>query len=90
MPFARVADLPKEVLPVGDTGNPETIRTHLYATAERIEEDLEARIVEEPSATTVTVREKDARLYPVPSEKNAGTSWYSILIHYSLLSNMLR
>jgi hypothetical protein len=35
-----VADLLKEVLPVGDAVNQETVRTHLYATAERIEREL--------------------------------------------------
>jgi hypothetical protein len=31
IPFARVADLLKEVLPVADSVNPETVRNHLYA-----------------------------------------------------------
>ncbi len=30
----------KEVLPVGDSANPQTIRNHLQATAERIEREL--------------------------------------------------
>ncbi len=40
IPFARAADLLKEVLPVGDSLNPETIRNHLQVTAERIEQEL--------------------------------------------------
>jgi hypothetical protein len=40
IPFARVADLLKELLPVGDCVNQETVRTHLYETAERIEQEL--------------------------------------------------
>ena len=40
IPFARVADLLKEVLPVADSVNQETVRTHLYGTAERIEQEL--------------------------------------------------
>ncbi len=40
IPFARAADLLKEVLPVGDSLNPETIRSHLQVTAERIEQEL--------------------------------------------------
>jgi hypothetical protein len=40
IPFARVAELLKEVLPVEDSVNQESVRTHLYATAERIEQDL--------------------------------------------------
>ncbi|MGH9628496.1 MAG: ISKra4 family transposase [Bryobacteraceae bacterium] len=40
IPFARVADLLKEVLPIEDSVNQETVRTHLYATAERIEQEL--------------------------------------------------
>lgn len=39
IPFAKVADLLKDVLPVGDA-NPQTIRNHLQATAERIEQEL--------------------------------------------------
>jgi hypothetical protein len=40
IPFARVADLLKEVLPVGDSLSQETIRNHLYTTGERIEMEL--------------------------------------------------
>ena len=40
IPFARTADLLKEVLPVGDSVNPETVRNHLQLTAERIEQEL--------------------------------------------------
>jgi hypothetical protein len=40
LPFAKVADLLKEVLPVGDSTNQQTIRNHLHATAERIEGEL--------------------------------------------------
>jgi hypothetical protein len=40
IPFARVADLLKEVLPVADSVNQESVRTHLYGTAERIEQEL--------------------------------------------------
>ena len=40
IPFARVADLLKEVLPLGDSLNQQTVRNHLYATAERSEQDL--------------------------------------------------
>ena len=40
IPFAKVADLLKDVLPVGDTANPQTIRNHLQATAERMEQEL--------------------------------------------------
>ena len=40
IPFARATDLLKEVLPVGDLVNAETIRNHLQLTAERIEQEL--------------------------------------------------
>ncbi|HMF77561.1 MAG TPA: ISKra4 family transposase [Bryobacteraceae bacterium] len=40
IPFAKVADLLKEVLPVGDSANSETVRRHMQATAERIEKEL--------------------------------------------------
>ena len=37
IPFERVADLLKEVLPVGDSTNHETVREHLQGIAERME-----------------------------------------------------
>jgi hypothetical protein len=33
IPFVRTADLLKEVLPVGESMNPETVRNHLQITA---------------------------------------------------------
>jgi hypothetical protein len=40
IPFVRATDLLKEVLPVGDLVNAETVRNHLQLTAERIEQEL--------------------------------------------------
>ena len=40
IPFAKVVGLLKQVLPVGDSLNPETVRSHVQATAERIEQEL--------------------------------------------------
>ena len=40
IPFAKVADLLQEVLPMEDSVNAETVRNHLQATAERIEQEL--------------------------------------------------
>jgi hypothetical protein len=40
IPFAKVADLLKEVLPVGESTNHETVREHLQATAERMDQEL--------------------------------------------------
>jgi len=40
IPYAKVAQLLKDVLPVAETLNPETVRNHLHATAERIEQAL--------------------------------------------------
>ena len=40
IPFARATDLLKEVLPLGDLVNAETVRNHLQLTAERIEQEL--------------------------------------------------
>ena len=40
IPFEKVADLMKEVLPVGETTNHETVREHLQAVAERMEKEL--------------------------------------------------
>jgi hypothetical protein len=40
IPFAKVTALLKDVLPVSDSANPQTVRNHLQATAERIEQEL--------------------------------------------------
>ena len=40
IPFAKVADLLKEVLPVGNSVHGETVRKHMQATAERMEQEL--------------------------------------------------
>ena len=40
IPFAKVADLLQEVLPVGETTNHETVREHLQGVAERMEAEL--------------------------------------------------
>ncbi|MEP7309323.1 MAG: ISKra4 family transposase, partial [Acidobacteriota bacterium] len=40
IPFAKVADLLREVLPVDAATNHETIRDHLQATAQRMEDEL--------------------------------------------------
>jgi len=40
IPFAKVADLLCDVLPVDDSVNAETVRTHLQAVAERMEKGL--------------------------------------------------
>ena len=40
IPFARAADFLKEVLPVGNLVNAESVRNHLQLTAERIEREL--------------------------------------------------
>ena len=40
IPYAKVVELLKDVLPVADTLNQETVRNHLHATADRIEQGL--------------------------------------------------
>ena len=40
IPYAKVVELLKDVLPVDDTLNQETVRNHLHATADRIEHGL--------------------------------------------------
>ena len=40
IPYEKVADLLKEVLPVSESTNHETVRDHLQAVAERMEEEL--------------------------------------------------
>ena len=40
IPFAKVADLMRKVLPLDDGTNHETIRRHLHETAERMEKEL--------------------------------------------------
>ena len=39
-PYGKVAELLKDVPPVGDALNQETVRTNLHATAERLEQEL--------------------------------------------------
>ena len=40
IPYAKVAELLKDVLPVADTLNQETVRNHLHVVANRIEQEL--------------------------------------------------
>ena len=40
IPFEKVVDLLKEVLPVAEATNSQTVREHLHAVAERIEQEL--------------------------------------------------
>ena len=40
IPFEKVVDLLKEVLPVSEATNSQTVREHLHAVAERIEQEL--------------------------------------------------
>ena len=40
IPFARVVDLLKDELPVRDALNSESVRNHLQATGERLEQEL--------------------------------------------------
>jgi hypothetical protein len=40
IPYAKVAELLKDVLPIADTLNQETVRSHLHAIANRIEQGL--------------------------------------------------
>jgi hypothetical protein len=61
IPFARVADLLKEVLPVSVSTNHETVREHLQVTAERIERELG----EERQANLFECRQDDGE-QPLP------------------------
>jgi hypothetical protein len=56
-----VADLLRDVLPVGDTTNHETVRDHLHATAERLEQELGE---ERPSLVEGT--DEDWEQLPIP------------------------
>jgi hypothetical protein len=40
MPYAKVADVLKDVLPIAPTWNQETVRKHVHATAHRMEQAL--------------------------------------------------
>jgi hypothetical protein len=51
-PFEKVVDLLKEVLPVAEATNSQTVREHLHAVAERIEQELGE---ERPSRDFATV-----------------------------------
>jgi hypothetical protein len=62
LPFAKVVDLLQQVLPVSDTLNQETVRNHLYATAERIEQELG----EERQLNLFEGSEEDWQQQPLP------------------------
>jgi hypothetical protein len=70
IPFARVADLLKEVLPVGDSVNQESIRAHLYATAERIERELG----DERQLNLFEGSEEDSEQQPLPMVRSRSAS----------------
>jgi hypothetical protein len=61
LPYARVASLLKEVLPIDDRESQETVRSHLYATAERLEDELGE---EQPSLVGGT--DEDLEELPIP------------------------
>jgi hypothetical protein len=48
IPYEKVADLLKEVLPVSETTNHETVRGHLQAVAERMEAELGEELKPDP------------------------------------------
>lgn len=62
IPFEKVAELLKEVLPVGESTNHETVREHLQATALRIEEELG----EERQLNLFDCEEHDSEQLPLP------------------------
>jgi hypothetical protein len=62
IPFAKVADLLKEVLPVGDSVNQQTVCNHLQVTAERIEQELG----DEPQLNLFEGSEEDWEQQPLP------------------------
>ncbi len=62
IPFAKVAELLKEVLPVDGTVNAETVRTHMQGTAERIERALGA----ERQLTQYEGNEEEWEKQPLP------------------------
>jgi hypothetical protein len=62
IPFAKVADLLRDVLPVEKSVNSESVRTHLQATAERMEQDLG----EEQQLNLFDGSEEDWEQQPLP------------------------
>lgn len=48
IPYEKVAELLKEVLPVGESTNHETIREHLHSVAERMEAELGEELQPDP------------------------------------------
>ena len=62
IPFAKVADLLCDVLPVDDSVNAETVRTHLHTVAERMEEELG----EEPQGNLFEGSEAEWEQQPMP------------------------
>jgi hypothetical protein len=62
IPFVKVADLLKEVLPVAASTNHETVREHLQATAQRMERELG----EERQANVFEHRQDEDEEQPLP------------------------
>jgi hypothetical protein len=72
IPFAKVADLLREVLPVD--ADDETIRGHGQATAERMEEELERSVSStRSSASKSSSRISPRRMAPLRWESTAAT-----------------
>lgn len=65
LPFAKVAGLLREVLPVDEAINHETIRRHLQATAQRMEQALGE---ERPSVRSQPEQEENGREQPPPPD----------------------
>ena len=73
IPFARAADLLKEVLPVGNLVNAESVRNHLQLTAERIEREL-AVSLKHTSAITASSSRTSASV-DIKGRRSARPSW---------------
>ena len=71
IPFARATDLLKEVLPVGDLVNAESVRNHLQLTAERIEQELG----EERQLNRFEGSEQEWDRQPLPDGRDSHGLW---------------
>ena len=69
IPFEKVVDLLKEVLPVAEATNSQTVREHLHAVAERIEQELGEERQPRDFATVEAIRR-------TPSAGRSNDGWY--------------
>jgi len=89
IPFAKVADLLRDVLPLENSVNSESIRTHLQTTAERMERDLG----QERQLNLFDGSEEDWEQQPLPDGLDGGyvraahkQGWFEVIAGKSVVA----